>query len=155
MNNRTKPFCYWITGLAAVMDQSCEKRENFEIFLSQMNIFSKKTSKNILKVVSIRFRWFWDDLRKKYFFDFLDEILDFGSLWRPHRTFNQYILWVVLSLPIDKQLYQRILSLRNWFGCSDSPKLQISCKNAIFAICGHFWAWPLCVTFWISTFNLS
>ena len=103
----------------------------------------------------IRFRWFWDDLRKKYFFDFSDEILEFGSLWRPHRTLNHYILLVVISLPIDQQLYQRILSLHYWFGCSDSPKLPISSKNAIFAICGHFWAWPLRATFWISIFKLS
>ena len=80
-------------------------------------------------------------------FDFFDEILDFGSIWRPHRMFNQYILLVVLSLPIDEQLRQRILSLHYWFGCSDSPKLPISCKNAIFTICGHFWAWPLWATF--------
>ena len=141
----------WWTKVAI----SSEKRENFEIFLSQMNIFSKKIFKNILKVVSIRFRWFWDDLRKKYFFDFSDEILDFGSLWKPHCTFNQYILLVVLSLPIVQQFCGRIWSLHYWFGCSDSPKLPISSKNAIFAICGHFWAWPLWATFWISNFKLS
>ena len=28
-------------------------------------------------------------------------------------------------------------------------------KNVILAIFGHFWAWPLCATFWISTFKLS
>ena len=71
-------------------------------------------------------------MRKKYFFDFSDEILDFGSLWRPHRTFNQYILLVVLSLPIDQQLCQRILSLHYWFACSDSPKLPISRKKRHF-----------------------
>ena len=69
--------------------------------------------------------------------------------------FNRYILLVVLSLPIDEQLRQRILSLHYWFGCSDSPKLPISCKNAIFAICGHFWAWPLWATFRISIFKLT
>ena len=88
-------------------------------------------------------------------FDFFDEIFDFGSIWRPHRTFNRYILLVFLSLPIDQQLCQRIWSLHYWFGCSDSPKLPISCKNSIFAICGHFWAWPLWATFWISIFKLS
>ncbi len=142
----------WWTKVAI----SSEKRENFEIFLCPRWIFfQKKMFKNILKVVSIRFRWFWDDLRKKYFFDFSDEILDFGSLWRPHRAVNQYILIHVLSLPIDQQLCQRILSLRYWFGCSDSPKLPISCKNVIFAICEHFWAWPLWATFRISIFKLS
>ena len=120
---------------------------------SQMNIFFKKF-KNVLKWFSIRFRWFWDDLRKKYFFDFSDEILEFGSLWRPHRTLNHYIHLVVISLPIDQQLYERILSLHYWFVCSDSPKLPISSKNAIIAICGHFWAWPLRATFWISIFKL-
>ena len=82
-----------------------------------------------------------------FFVVFVDEIFDFGSIWRPHRTFHRYILLVVVSLPIVQQLYQRILSLHYWFGCSDSPKLPISCKNAIFSICGHFWAWPLRATF--------
>ena len=71
-----------------------------------------------------------------------------AGFWRwAHRTFNQYILLVVLSLPIDKQHCLRILPLHYWFGCSDSPKLPISSKNAIFAICGHFWVWPLWATF--------
>ena len=81
------------------------------------------------------------------FFFFFDEIFDFGSIWRPHRTFNRYILLVVVSLPIDHQPRHRSWSLHYWFGCSDSPKLPISCKNAIFSICGHFWAWPLWATF--------
>ena len=42
-----------------------------------------------------------------------------------------------------------------WFGCSASPKLPISCKNGIFAILGHLWAWPLCAIFWISIFKIS
>ena len=46
--------------------------------------------------------------------------------------FNRYILLVVVSLPIDQQLRQRIWSLHYWFGCSDSSKLPISSKNAIF-----------------------
>ena len=90
-----------------------------------------------------------------FFFDFSDEILDFGSLWRPHLMFNRYILLVAVSLPIDQQFCQRIWSLHYWFGCSDSPNLPISYKNSIFAICGHFWAWPLWATFWISIFKLS
>ena len=101
------------------------------------------------KWFAIRFRRFWVDLI------FFDEIFDFGSIWRPHRMLNRYILLVVVYLPIDQQLCQRIWSLHYWFGYSDSPKLPISCKNAIFAICGHFWAWPLWATFWISIFKLS
>ena len=83
----------------------------------------------------------------RFFFIFFDEIFDFGSIWRPHRTFNRYILLDVVSLPIDQQLCLRILSLHYWFGCSDSPKLPISSKNAVFAIWTHFWAWPLRATF--------
>ena len=75
------------------------------------------------------------------------DTLDFGSLWKPHRTSDRYILLVGVSLPIDQQLCQRISSLPCQFGCSDSPKLPISCKNASFAILAHFWAWPLCATF--------
>ena len=48
--------------------------------------------------------WFWDDLRKKYFFDFSDEILDFGSLWRPHGTSNGDVLILVVPLAVDEQL---------------------------------------------------
>ncbi len=92
---------------------------------------------------------------KNIFSIFRTKFFDFGSIWRPHRTFNRYILLVVVSLPIDQQLRQRIWSLHYWFGCSDSPKLPISCKNAIFSICGHFWAWPLWATFWISISKLS
>ena len=36
-----------------------------------------------------------------------------------------------------------------------SSKNDISRKNAILAILGHFWAWPLCATFWISILKLS
>ena len=43
---------------------------------------------------------------KNIFSIFRTKFLDFGSLWRPDRTFNQYILVVVLSLPIDKPLCQ-------------------------------------------------
>ena len=104
------------------------------------------------KWFTIRFRRFWVDL---IFFNFFYEILDFGSLRRPHGTSSGHILLVVVSLHVDEQLYQAIWSLYYWFGCSDSPKLPISCKNAIFAICVHFWAWPLWATFWISIFKLS
>ena len=92
---------------------------------------------------------------KNIFSIFRTKFFDFGSIWRPHRMFNRYILLVVLSLPIDEQLRQRILSLHYWFGCSDSPKLPITSKNAVFAIWSHFWAWPLRATFWISIFKLA
>ena len=120
-----------------------------------MNIFFKKNSKTFKS----DFLYVLEDselIWAKYIFSiFRTKFFEFGSLWTPHRTFNQYILLVVLSLPIDEQLCQRILSLHYWLGCSDSPKLTISSKNAIFAICGHFWAWLLWATFWISIFKLS
>ena len=143
----------WWTKVAI----SSEKRENFEIFLCPRWIFFFK--KYIQKHFKSGFLYVLDDSEmiweKNIFSIFRTKFLDFGSLWRPHRTVNQYILLVVLSLPIDEQLCQRISSLHYWFGCSDSPKLTISSKNAIFAICGHFWAWPLWATFWIYIFKLS
>ena len=76
---------------------------------------------------------------QKKFFRFFEiflcpgpDTLDFGSLWKPHRTFNRYILLVGVSLPIDQQLCQRICSLHYWFGCSHAPKLQYLTKNTIF-----------------------
>ena len=69
-------FDYWF---------GCSDSPNLRLYLAKnvkiskfvcprWTFFSKKIFKNILKVVSIRFRWFWDDLRKKYFFDFSNEI---------------------------------------------------------------------------------
>ena len=39
---------------------------------------------------------------EKIFFDFSDEILDFGSPRRPHNTSNGHILLVVVSLHVDE-----------------------------------------------------
>ena len=160
MNNHTNPFGHWITGLAAVMVQSCDIYRKTWIFRnfskSRMNIFLQK---NIQKHFKCGFLYVLDDSEmiweKNIFSIFRTKFLDFGSLWRPYRKVNLYILLVILSLPVDQQLCQRILLMHYWFGCSDSPKLPISSKNAIFAICGHFWAWPLWATFWISIFKLS
>ena len=76
---------------------------------------------------------------QKNFFRFFEiflcpgpDTLDFGSLWKPHRTFNRYILLVGVSLPIDQQLCQRICSLHYWFGCSHAPNLLYLTKNTIF-----------------------
>ena len=121
-----------------------------------MNIFFKKNNSKSFKSV---FLYVLDDSEmiweKNIFSIFRTKFFDFGSIWRLHRMFNRYILLVVLSLPIDEQLCQRILSLHYWFGCSDSPKLPITSKNVVFAIWSHFWAWPLRATFWISIFKLS
>ena len=115
--------------------------------------------KNIQKHFKSGFLYVLDDSEmiweKNIFSIFRTKFFDFGSIWRLHRMFNRYILLVVLSLPIDEQLCQRILSLHYWFGCSDSPKLPITSKNVVFAIWSHFWAWPLRATFWISIFKLS
>ena len=96
MNNRTKPFGYWTKFTI-----SSEKRENFEIFLSPRWIFfSKKNQKHFKSdflCVLEDSELIWG---KNIFSIFRTKFLDFGSLWRPHRTFNQYILLVVISLPI-------------------------------------------------------
>ena len=124
-------------------------------FFFQIFFFQKKVVHYTFYMILSRF----EQIKFFRFFEIFlcpgPHTLDFGSLWKPHRTFNRYILLVGLSLPIDQQLWQRISSLPCQFGCSDSPKLPISCKNAIFAILGHFWAWPLCATFRISIFKLS
>ncbi len=78
-------------------------------------------------------RWYE---KKNIFSIFRTKFLDFGSFWRPHRTSNGYVLLVVVSRHVDKQLYQAIWSLRYWFGCSDGPKLRYLAKNVIF----WFWA---------------
>ena len=119
----------------------------FQIFFSQ---------KNGSLYVSDDFESIWAKNIFRFFEIFLGpDTLDFDSFWRPHRAFNRYILLVLEYLPIDEQLRQRIWSLHYWFGCSDSPKLPIFSEKRDFVILGHIWAWPLCVTFWISTFNLS
>ena len=112
------------------------------------------------KMVRYTFQMILSRFEQKNIFRFFEiflgpDTLDFDSFWRPHRAFNRYILLVLEYLPIDEQLRQRIWSLHYWFGCSDSPKLPISCKNTIFAIWCHFWEWPLCATIWISIFKLS
>ena len=90
-----------------------------------MNIFFQK---NIQKHFKSGFLYVLDDSEmiweKNIFSIFRTKFLDFGSLWRPRRTVNQYILLVVLSLPIDEQLCQRILSLHYWFGCSAAVIVQ-------------------------------
>ena len=110
---------------------SSEKRENFEIFLSPGWIFFFK--KNIQKHFKSGFLYVLYDSEmiweKNIFSIFRTKFLDFGSIWSPYRTVNQYILLVVLSLPIVQQLRQRILSLHYWFGCSDGPKLRYLAKN--------------------------
>ena len=112
------------------------------------------------KMVRYTFQMILSRFEQKNIFRFFEiflgpDTLDFDSFWRPHRAFNRYILLVLEYLPIDEQLRQRIWSLHYWFGCSDSPKLPIFSEKRDFVILGHIWAWPLCVTFWISTFNLS
>ena len=63
---------------------------------------------------------------------FFDEIFDFGSIWRSHRSFNRYILLVVISLPIDQQLCPTIWSLHYWFGCRYLAKTPFLRFAAIF-----------------------
>ncbi len=109
----------------------------FEIFLSPRWIFFQK---NIQKYFKSGFLYVLDDSEmiweKNIFSIFRTKFLDFGSFWRPHRTSNGYVLLVVVSRHVDKQLYQAIWSLRYWFGCSDGPKLRYLAKNVIL----RFWA---------------
>ena len=134
----------------------------FFIFFSWKNIFSKKFNFFRKKLIFCTFQMILSWFEQKIFFWFFEiflcpgpDTLDFGSFWKPYRTFNRYILLVVDSIPIDQQLCHTIWSLHYWFGCSDGPKLQYIAKNVIFAISGRFWAWPLCTIFWISIFKLS
>ena len=102
------------------------------IFFSKKNI--QKHSKSGFLYVLYDSEMIWE---KNVFSIFRTKFLDFGSLWRPHRTVNQYILLVVLSLPIVQQLRQRILSMHYWFGCSDGPKLRYLAKNLTYAVTSH------------------
>ena len=76
---------------------------------SWKNIFFKKKTQKHFKsgflYVLNDSEMIWE---KNIFSIFRTKFLDFGSLWRPHRTVNQYILLVVLSLPINQQLRHRI-----------------------------------------------
>ena len=89
-----------------------------------------------------------------FFRIFVPDIVDFDSSWRPHCTSTGHYLLVVVSISVDKQLYQAIWPLHYWFRCSDGPKLRYLVENVVFPILVHFRAWFLCATFWILTFNL-
>ena len=91
----------------------------------------------------------------RFFEFFVPDIVDFDSSWRPHCTSTGHYLLVVVSISVDKQLYQAIWPLHYWFRCSDGPNLRYLAKNVVFVILGCFWAWLLCATFWILTSNLS
>ena len=138
------------------------KKNRFFWNFSVEKIVFQKNSIFSEKMIFYTFQMILSRFEQKIFFWFFEiflcpgpDTLDFGSFWKPRHTFNQYILIVVESIPIDQQLCQTIWSLHYWFGCSDGPKLQYIAKNVIFAISGRFWAWPLCTIFWISIFKLS
>ena len=106
-------------------------------------ISRKKMVRYTFQKILSRFDFFWRNLRLWLNLEvtpFVQSIYPFSCYISTYRS---------TTMPKD------LVIAFNWFGCSDSPKLPISCKNAIFAICGHFWAWPLWATFWISIFKLS
>ena len=83
---------------------STEKRENFEIFLSPRWIFFQKNIQKHFKSGFLYVLYDSEMIWELFFFEFSDEILDFGSLWRPHGTSNGDVLIIVVPLAVDEQL---------------------------------------------------
>ena len=109
------------------------------------------------KVVHYTFYMILSRFEQNFFFRIFarKKIFDFGSPWRPYRTSVWQIFWDLVLLSTDEHPHHVQWSVDYYCPRYESPKTTYIVKNAILAILGHFWAWPLCATFWILIFKLS